>query len=212
MKAVLGRLAIFLPVLYVLCHFAWGLIPLDSLPPVLKLLLDDFIGPLVIMGVIIMISITCLWRSPLFSNWMHFLFGTNFFIQGTWKGILHYHFDDKDQTKPAYLVIRQDDGFSMNIWLITDERISTSKFSGINPYNGVQRIIYEYGVEDSPQNKKKNPLHTGFCCLNFNHKEKFKRLSGMYFTSRHTVGEMEFTHRNKKAVMNYQEANKLFGV
>jgi hypothetical protein len=66
-------------------------------------------------------------------------------------------------------------------------------------------------VEDSSKNKEKNPLHNGFCQLNFDLRDSPNVLQGIYYTSRKTVGEFDFTKRCKKVVMTYGEARKLFG-
>jgi hypothetical protein len=162
------------------------------------------------MAAVVSFSCLLLWRVPLFCVVVRFLFGTNICIQGTWKGTLHYRYNDEEKSKTAYLTIKQEDAFSVTIWLLTDERTSISRTASIIPYYGIQRIIYEYGVEDSSENKEKNPLHTGFCVLDISSNGWKKKLNGMYYTSRYTVGKMEFSQRKQKAVMDYQLAEELF--
>jgi hypothetical protein len=204
------RLAVFFPVLFAVSQFLWGKIPIDVIPNQIRTIVNDLTGPAFLMAVVISFSCLLLWRIPLFCAGVRFLFGTNICIQGTWKGTLHYCYNDEEKSKTAYLIIKQEDAFSVTIWLLTDERTSISRTASIIPYNGIQRIIYEYGVEDSSENKEKNPLHTGFCVLDISSSGWKKKLNGMYYTSRYTVGKMEFSQRKQKTVMDYQLAEELF--
>jgi hypothetical protein len=122
---------------------------------------------------------------------------------------LIYEKEGKQTEKTVYLVIRQHDGYSINIWLLTDERTSSSVFADIVPYKGNQRVYYSYDTEDSTQNKEKNPLHSGFCQFDIGTNPDI--LKGIYYTSRKTSGELIFNKRNKKIVMDYDSAKKLFG-
>jgi hypothetical protein len=131
---------IFLPVLYGLLRLSWGLIPLDKLPQILALLVEDFLGPAFFMSLIIFISVNVLWRIPKIDQIVQFLFGTKPDIQGTWQGRLSYEFEGKNLEKMVYLVIKQINGYSIDIWLLTDERISSSTFAEIGSYQGSQRI------------------------------------------------------------------------
>ena len=59
-------------------------------------------------------------------------------------------------------------------------------------------------------NKEKNPSHEGFCQLDIN--EALTILQGIYYTSRKTFRELFFFKRNRKIAVNYEEAQKLFGL
>ena len=205
------KLAVFFPVLFAFSQFFWKIFPEINLPEHVKSVLYDIAGPVLLMAVIIYFSCIWLWRTSVFNKLFSFFFGINCYIQGTWKGELSYHYEGKKKTKPAYLVIKQEDIFSVTVWLLTDERTSVSKTASIIPYNGIHRLMYEYGVEDSSENKIKNPLHTGFCVLNIFSSGIKRIINGLYYTSRNTTGNMEFTQRNRRTVMNYQLAEDLFG-
>ncbi|MDR2407675.1 MAG: hypothetical protein LBE13_06155 [Bacteroidales bacterium] len=203
------KLAIFLPILFALSQFLWGLLPIVLLPNPIRLVVNDATGPVFLMSMIIWLSCLLFWRLPVIGNFVRFLFDTNICFEGTWKGILHYEWEG-EKTKPAYLIIKQANAFSINVWLLTDERTSVSKTASIIPYNGIYRLMYEYGVEDSPDNKGRNPLHTGFCTLDLHSNGKTKNINGLYCTSRNTVGKMIFTQKNWKSTMDYHFAEKLF--
>jgi hypothetical protein len=204
------RLAGFFPILFAVVQFLWEKIPIDIIPNQIQVVVNDLTGPVLLMTVIVTTSCLLFWRIPGICIVVRFLFGANIYIQGTWKGILYYRYNGEEKSKTAYLVIKQEDAFSVTVWLLTDERTSISKTVSIIPYNGIQRITYEYGVEDSTENKENNPLHTGFCVLDICLLNRKKKLSGIYYTSRYTVGRMEFDKKNRKTVMNYQLAERLF--
>jgi len=208
MQKILPLSGLF-PILFVVLQFLWGEIPKDHFPEQIISILNDALGPVFLM--ILVINITCfwLWKIPGFNLFMESFFGTNIYIQGTWKGLLHYNYEGK-KSKTAYLVIHQRNIFSLAVSLLTDERISTSRTASIISEGGIRRLIYEYGTEDSSENKDKNPLHTGFCALNISSNGSKKILSGLYYTSRNTTGKIELTQRNKKIVTNYQLAEELF--
>ena len=123
--------------------------------------------------------------------------------------LVKYEWEERKTEKPAFLVINQKDGHSIHIWLLTDERISSSVFTDIIPYRGGQRIFYTYSNEESPANKEKNPSHEGFCQLDIVNASTI--LQGTYYTSRKTFGELHFDKRSRRKVMNYEKAKKLLG-
>jgi hypothetical protein len=205
---ILNRLIIALPVLYILCRWLWGIVQLDALPSELESVIRDFAGPCALAAIIVFVLVKFLWRIPILNECLKFLLGTNPCLQGTWEGTLYYTYENRKRSKTVFLVIKQSDGYSLNIWFLTDERTSTSSFACIDAFNGSQRLIYEYTVADSAENKERNPLHSGFCQLIFDANSK-KRLSGLYYTSRHTTGEMEFTEQNQKVVITYKDAVRL---
>jgi hypothetical protein len=146
---------------------------------------------------------------PLLGHFVRLIFDTNVYFEGTWKGTLYYTWEG-ERTKTAYIAIKQVNAFSINVWLLTDERTSVSQTASIIPYKGIYRLMYEYSVEDSPDNKEKNPLHTGFCVLGIHSNGKKKIINGLYYTSRNTVGKMLFAQKKQKIITDYQSAEKLF--
>jgi hypothetical protein len=203
------KLAVVLPILFAISQQLWKLIPINLLPSSMQVIINDDTGPAFVAAAILWLSGLLLWRIPLISSLISFLFDTNICLEGTWKGTLNYTWEGK-KSKPAYLVIKQKNAFEISVWLLTDERISVSKNADVITENGMKRIIYNYGVEDASENKERNPLHTGYCCLDFNKRGSKKLLQGIYFTSRKTVGDMEFTQRKRKVITNYKLAESLF--
>ena len=210
MKKIMARQIIIIPILYVLAKLLWDYILTGILPDILKGVMSDLFGPPFIMAVVLLGLVNFLWKTPVFGKVPQILFGTKPNVQGTWKGQLNYTWNEKDMEKIVFLAIKQTDGYSLDIWLLTDERISSSKFADIKPYGSIQHIIYTYANEESPDNKEKNPSHEGFCQLTID--DSTQALQGIYYTSRKTFGKMFFDKRKRKIVMNYKEAQKLFGI
>jgi hypothetical protein len=205
----LSKLTIFLPIIFATSQYLWGLLPINFLPASIRLVVNDATGPSFLMAVFIWLSCLLFWRLPLLEHFVRFIFDTNVCLEGTWKGRLYYTWEG-EKTKTAYLVIKQANAFSINVWLLTDERTSVSQTASIVPYKGIYRLMYEYGVEDSPDNKEKNPLHTGFCVLGIHSDGEKKIINGLYYTSRNTVGKMLFTQKEQKVTTDYQLAEKFF--
>jgi hypothetical protein len=207
MKDILKKQLVFISILYAISRLLWELVPISLVPCSLKIIIDDFIGPMALMSIVFYIFIQIGWRIPIIKIITQLLFGTKPYIQGTWQGQLKYEKDGHETEKTVYLVIRQPDGYSINIWLLTNERTSSSEFVDIILHEGVQRIFYTYKTEDSPKNKEKNPLHSGFCQLDIGNNS----LNGTYYTSRKTTGELFFDKRRKKITTHYEVAKKMFG-
>jgi hypothetical protein len=112
--------------------------------------------------------------------------------------------------KCVFLVIKQTDGYSLNIRLLTDERISSSIFADVISTGGTQRIIYTYSNEASPDNEDKNPSHEGFCQLDI--VDTSNVLQGIYYTTRKTFGKLSFDKKCRKVIMDFNEAKKRFGM
>ena len=210
MKNIISRQIILFPVLYVIAKLLWDSMPVEKLPVALNNVVSDLLGPSFLMAIVLWLFIFILWRIPLFELLSQFFFGTKPNIQGTWRGKLKYEWEKKKSEKTVFLVINQKDGYSLHIWLLTDERTSISIFANIQSYKGVQRIFYTYSNEESPVNKEKNPSHEGFCQLDI--VNSLKILQGIYYTDRKTFGELCFDKRSRRKVLNYKEAKKLFGI
>jgi hypothetical protein len=208
MKNILSKQLILIPVLYVVSKFLWDLLSVEFLPEILKGITSDLFGPPFLMTIVLWLFIYVLWKIPVFEKLTQYFFNTKPNIQGTWKGILKYEWDGKKTEKTVFLVIRQNDGYSLNIWLFTNERTSSSIFTDIVSYGGGHRIIYTYTNEEAPDNKEKNPSHEGFCQLDL--VDNSSTLQGIYYTSRKTFGELRFDKRKRKLIMNFENAQMLF--
>ena len=201
MKTIIQRLSIISPILYILCRWIWNLFEFSIFPPLIQSLLYDFCGPVFLMTSVILLCLYTLWKRPHLSKAIQFLFGTNSYLEGTWEGKIFYENNGKKKSKNALLTINQPNGYSINLWLLTDERKSSSKFAFIVPYKGEEKIVYEYETEDCSENKIKNPLHTGFCSLLVSKNKK--QLTGLYYTSRLSMGTLEFSKKNNKVINSY---------
>jgi len=210
MKTVLIRQMVFIPILYVMAKYFWDSFLVGILPDVLKNVMSDLLGPFFIMVFVLWSFIFIFWKIPILGKLSQFLFGTKPYIQGTWLGQLKYKWNDKEIEKTVFLVVKQSDGFSIHIWLLTDERKSSGIFEEIIQYKGLQRIIYTYKNEESPNNKVINPSHEGFCQLDIVNSSSI--LKGIYYTDRKTFGCLCFEKRYKKIIMDFDEARKQFGV
>jgi len=209
MKKIFFRQIVFIPILYVLTKFLWDSIPIGLLPDMINVVINDLFGPIFIMAIIILLFIQILWKVPILGRLSQFLFGTKPCFQGTWQGKMNYEWEGNKEKK-VFLVIKQPNGYSLNIWLLTDERTSSSIFTDITTSKSIQRIIYTYANEESPDNKIINPSHEGFCKLDFDNETNI--LQGIYYTSRKTVGKLCFDKRNSKVILNFEKAKKIFGI
>jgi len=208
MKKYLDRQIIVIPVLYVVAKILWDSIHIGVLPDVLKGVMTDLLGPLFIMAIVVWTFIYIFWKVPVLGKLSQFLFGTKPNIQGTWQGQLKYEWEGKNGEKTVYLVVKQINGYALDIWLLTDERTSSSIFADIFLYKSTQRIIYTYSNEESPDNQERNPSHEGLCQIDI--ADELKLLKGIYYTNRRTFGKLYFDKRNKKTVLDFEKARKLF--
>jgi hypothetical protein len=209
MKNILARLIILILIFYALTKLLWDSLPVDKLPENLGSVVNDLFGPLFLIGILSWLFIHIFWKIPVLGKLTQFLCGTKPNLQGTWVGKLKYEWENKKTEKPVFLVIRQANGYSLDIWLLTDERTSSSIFADITEYRGGRRIVYTYSNEESPDNKVKNPSHEGFCQLDILNASN--NIKGTYYTTRKTSGEMAFDKRNKKVILDFEKAKKLFG-
>jgi hypothetical protein len=210
MKNIIVKQIIFIPILYIVTKLLWDVIPINFLPEILKGVVSDLFGPSFLMALVLWVLFFFIWKFPILEKPVQYLFGTKPNIQGTWRGILKYEYEGKKMEKVVFLVIKQPDGYSMHIWLLTNERTSSSKFVDIVSYGGRQQIVYTYSNEESPDNKEKNPSHEGFCQLKMI--DKTNILQGIYYTSRRTFGELRFDKKNRKVINDFEKAQKLFGI
>ena len=210
MKNILMKQIFIIPILYVISKFIWDLIPLGQFPDNIKDIINDIFGPIFFITIFIGAFIYIFWKTPVICKVSQFLFGTKPNIQGTWCGKLNYERNGKKREKTVFLVIKQSDGYSVYIWLLTDERKSSSIFAEIFSYKNTQRIVYTYANEESSINKEKNPSHEGLCQLDI--VDASNLIQGIYYTNRKTSGELFFDRRNKKIISNYDKAMKQFGI
>jgi hypothetical protein len=209
MKNILAKQMIFILIFYALTKLLWDSIPVEKLPEILKVVINDLFGPLFLIGILSWLFIHIFWKIPVLGRLTQILFGTKPNLQGTWGGKLKYEWDNKKSEKTVFLAIKQANGYSLDIWLLTDERTSSSIFADITTYRSMKHIIYTYSNEESPDNRVKNPSHEGFCQLDI--LDASNTLKGIYYTTRKTFGELAFDKWNKKVILDFEKAQKLFG-
>jgi hypothetical protein len=210
MKIILARQIIFILIFYALTKLLWNSIPVEKLPEILKVVVNDLFGPLFFIGILSWLFIHIFWKIPFLGKLTQYLFGTKLNLQGTWCGKLKYEYDSKKLEKTVFLVITQVNGYSLDIRLLTDERTSSSIFTDITTYRSIKQIIYTYSNNESPDNKIKNPSHEGFCQLDI--LDSPNTLKGIYYTTRKTFGELTFDKRNKKVILDFEKAQKSFNI
>jgi len=209
MKNILARQIILILIFYALTKLLWNSIPVEKLPEFLRVVVNDLFGPLFLIGILSWLFIHIFWKVPVLGKLTQFLFGTKPNLQGTWGGKLRYEWNNKKSEKTVFLVIKQANGYSLDIWFLTDERTSSSIFADITTYRSMERIIYTYSNEESPNNRVKNPSHEGFCQLDILNVSN--NLKGIYYTIRETSGELTFDRRNKKIFLDFKKAQEAFG-
>ncbi len=208
MKSIIIRL---IPIFVVINYF-WNLIPIQSLPDLLKIVIGDFIGPIVILSLFITLSLKFIWKIPIIGYLFRWLFNTNVPLYGSWLGEIEYEFENKKKSKKVFLVIKQPDALKINILFYSDERESTSDSASIINKNGRSTLIYTYKTEDMIKNKEKNPLHSGTAVLRIDASPRYFKLNGEYYSTRKTVGSMTFLRKSKKVSDSYKSIKKICGL
>lgn len=205
MKAIILRI---IPV-FAIINFLWGLIPIDTLPGIVQLILGDFLGPLVIVSLLISLSVYYLWKLPYIGVIIRWLFNLIIPLYGTWRGCIIYEHEGQQLKKDVFIVIKQINAFQLHILMYTDERESVSETAVISNHNGKKKLIYTYKIEDCIDNREINQPHTGTANLRIDESTSILNLNGDYYTTRKTVGKMQFKLLSRKLVDSYESALKL---
>lgn len=95
--------------------------------------------------------------------------------------------------RQASLEVRQT-FLSVQVTMITDESKSRSISASIGNIWGEKKLIYCYLNEPRTEYRDKSEIHYGTAVLCVDNPLK---LSGKYYTDRHTRGDMEFTSNSK---------------
>jgi len=123
-------------------------------------------------------------------------------LNGEWEGKIKSLWINSEtgQKKPkitATLTISQT-FLNVHCKLKTDESESMSYSSSfiINPDAGKKQLIYNYFNKPKPSYREKSVPHDGTVLLNINVENESIRLDGEYWTSRETIGELEFKRKD----------------
>lgn len=134
------------------------------------------------------------WRWGVFAGWL-VPFPD---LEGTWRGIVAPVAADVQEPIPATLVIRQDFS-SIRCTVFTAESVSksiTAGFEQIEDTEGV-RLTYVYFNRPRVVVRDRSAMHDGAAFLSYS-PAPLKELTGEYWTSRKTTGELRFSFESRQ--------------
>ena len=187
-------------VFYVIYFYVQG--PLDS----------DFKTVLKILSTVVTIDLIfcwlfnrCLWKSPIFKNWLVPFPNLN----GTWKGEIHTTWIDpkigeRSKSVPVILSIRQS-FINVSCVMSTAEMTSrnlTSDFV-IDKENQLERLVYTYDSNPIETVRERSPQHCGTVSFEIVKDGKNLKLKGGYWTGRKTTGIIEMHFWKKERINSY---------
>jgi hypothetical protein len=160
-----------------------------------------------VVGLSLSIFDRWLWNLPILHPW----FVPTPDISGTWRGELSSSWDGEvgRTRRECYLVIRQT--FSrVGAVLLTAESESKDLAAAIYRDNADgQTLAVTYQNAPRLQFRDGSPIHHGGMILHIRGNPP-NRLDGEYFTSRKTIGEIEFTARTKSTADTFEKAASRF--
>jgi hypothetical protein len=171
----------------------------------------DWLRPFGIVGTVVGVVLGAfdkwLWKLP----WLHPWFVETPSIGGTWKGQLTSSADGQigETFRECYLVVRQR--FSkVSAVLLTEESESKELTASIyrDSADG-QTLAVTYENIPKRRYRDASPPNRGGMILHVRG-DPPKQLDGEYFTSRRTVGEIEFDRRSGALADTFAEAARLF--
>ena len=195
--------------LFIIFNFFWGLIPIDKISEPMKTIINQYFSPVALLAIFLSISLVFLWNIPFFEIFIKLLLPVHPKLYGTWKGNIGFYAGEGEILKESFLVIYQPDAMTISVRLLTDERSSNSIFAAYEKGNDIGKLIYTYQTEDAVQNKEKNSSHIGSAILTLSTLKKHMTLTGDYFTSRKTVGRMDFHFCSRKQAGTYEMAQEI---
>lgn len=141
-----------------------------------------------------------IWRLPVLQGWLIRYPD----LQGTWQGNLQTTWKNPETGKipgpiPLILVIKQSFN-SINCVMHTQESTSYSNASMLSEddESGIQRISYNYTNTPDITIRGRSAIHHGAAILRIVKKGKQYSLTGEYWTSRNTGGNISLTLRSKE--------------
>lgn len=120
-------------------------------------------------------------------------------LSGNWKGKIKSNWDGgKSKPISTEIDIKQD-FFNITVKINTEESMSHSISSSFNidKDRGYQQLFYSYLNTPKAGIRDRSAIHYGSVLLNFDG-FKVSKLSGEYWTSRETTGEIELKRKKKK--------------
>jgi hypothetical protein len=150
-------------------------------------------------GVIALLFSKIAWRWRIFAGWL-VPFPD---LQGTWRGNITPAATDTGGPIPAILIIRQD--FSaIRCTIFTAESVSNSITAGFEPIEETEgvRLTYVYFNRPRVVVRDRSAMHDGAASLSYSPAPS-KELSGEYWTSRKTTGELHFSFEARNLGTNF---------
>ena len=155
-------------------------------------------------AVITLIFVKWVWRWPIFSGWL-VPFPD---LQGTWHGEIRTTWVDPQTGAaqapiPATLTIRQSFA-SVTCTLYTSEAESESNSAAISETEegGIVRLAYTYLSRPRATVRNRSEIHDGAALLSYGTSPE-RTLSGEYWTSRKTTGEMSFRYHSREIATGF---------
>lgn len=108
-------------------------------------------------------------------------------LMGRYKGVIVYNFDGIEAKKNTFVKISQT-LLSIRIQITTDEITSKTIVGNLVEENDEYVLYYTYITNPKSKYSKENPIQYGTCRLLVSDKNC---LSGTYWTSRQTIGDIE---------------------
>lgn len=136
-------------------------------------------------------------------------------VRGTWAGELVSDWRDSQTptvvgARRVYLVIRQT-ASKLHVSLLTDESQSASTAASLVRSDHETLLCYIYVDTPSRANREQgNQIHDGAGLLRVVGKPA-TRLTGDYWTSRKTGGELRLVERHTECAQDFDQARALFG-
>lgn len=201
--------------IFLVFNAIWTNVSFDQVSSEWKIIIELFLGPLVFLGVFLVLIIRIFWKVPLIKDLIRPFFATNPNLQGTWKGMIEYMCDKESKEskeKEVFLVITQEDAFTVHCRLLTDERESESFNANFYIEGGRWNLSYQYRSSEAIKRHDENPIHTGTTILALDNSAKLFKLDGLYYTSRNTRGNLSLMKLSRKLAKSYGSAKHLKSV
>lgn len=154
--------------------------------------LSDISSSISIIAIIAFVFERWLWKYSVFHGWL-----VPFpYLGGKWNGFIDYSWNDSYMRKNIQVTIRQT-FLSVQITVQTNESTSRSICCSfdIDEKRGRQHLIYSYLNESNTSVRERSPIHYGTAQLGI--VEDGKKLQGMYWTDRKSVGDIELSRVNE---------------
>lgn len=113
-------------------------------------------------------------------------------VMGRYQGKIEFNFTGQYETKDAAVIIKQT-LLNIKVQIVTNEITSNTIVSNLVEENHEYVLYYTYITNPKAKFSRENPIQYGTCRLT---KSSEDSLSGMYWTSRQTVGDIELQKVN----------------